>query len=598
MAKSDRPARRKPVQPVPGRRRAQRAPGAAGKLAAREAPSSRGLIERILDTPHAALVVRQLRPEVLHRVIQTCGLEDSAELVALATPIQLQRVFDLDLWRPDRPGMDEQLDADRFATWIEVLMEAGAAAAAEKLAGMDADLVITALAQHILVFDSAAVAPPPPEDDDAAPIVRAPDQLTREVGGYLLEAKRSGAWEPIVDLLLALGEGHPEYFQRVMRGCRTLSNSGFELDGLDDLLSNTEQDMFDLAIAREQRREQQGYLTPAQARAFLQSARQVDRRQATAPPQSPIARAYFRAAATSAPEEPDAEWSGQPPTAPALPAGPEERPVSTVDEQSAAMATVLDVLFEAGVLTQQPRALLAGASSDTAAPLARLHSEMELARQTDAAAWSRRTEELAFLANALVSGCSIQSRPITPKEASDAAAAICNLGLENWPASWRPGQTTGQSSSTHEAGGSPSDTFLVTHDLIGVFQVGWTVLYEDVCMDVADRLGRILAEVQTGHPDVRAGLASLRFALAQARRDGLPWRAAPALDVIIMLDKPAWAALIALFDECPVMHAALDALRLSSTRPIDNSAFAFISENRHIAAIREFLHILPRLLRD
>ena len=83
-----------------------------------------------------------------------------------------------------------------------------------------------------------------------------------------------------------------------MRGCRTLSNAGFELDGLDDLLSDTEQDMFDLAIAREQRREQQGYLTPAQARAFLQSARQVDRSQTAAPPQSPIARAYFHAAAS------------------------------------------------------------------------------------------------------------------------------------------------------------------------------------------------------------------------------------------------------------------------------------------------------------
>jgi hypothetical protein len=356
--------------------------------------------------------------------------------------------------------------------------------------------------------------------------------------------------------------------------------------------------MFDLAIAREQRREQQGYLTPAQARAFLQSARQVDRRQTAAPPPSPIARAYFHAAAAYEPEQPDAEWSGQPRPAPALPAGSDERPVSTVDEQSAAMATVLDVLFEAGVLTQQPRALLAGASSDAAAPLPRLHAQMERARQTDAAAWSTRTEELAFLANALVAGSSIQSRPITPKEASHAAAGICNLGLENWPASWLSDQTTGRASSTHEGGGSLPDAFLVSHDLIGVFQVGWTVLYEDVCVYVAEQLAHILAEVQTGNPDVRAGLTSLRFALARARRDRMPWRAAPALDVIIMLDKPAWAALIGLFDECPVMHAALDAVRVSSTRPIDNAAFEFISENRHIAAIREFLHILPRLLRD
>src|SRR5204862_7537215 len=113
----------------------------------REPPEPRGLLERILDTPHLAQVVPRLKPEVLHRVIQTCGLEDCADLVALATPDQLQAVFDLDLWRPPRPGLDEQLDPDRFGQWLEVLMESGAAVAAQKLAGVDLDLVIAALAQ-------------------------------------------------------------------------------------------------------------------------------------------------------------------------------------------------------------------------------------------------------------------------------------------------------------------------------------------------------------------------------------------------------------------------------------------------------------------
>jgi len=42
------------------------------------------------------------------------------------------RVFDLDLWRGDRPGRDEQLDAHRFGIWLEVLMESGATVAAQK----------------------------------------------------------------------------------------------------------------------------------------------------------------------------------------------------------------------------------------------------------------------------------------------------------------------------------------------------------------------------------------------------------------------------------------------------------------------------------
>ena len=98
----------------------------------------RALLERILHTPHLAHVVPRLRPEVLHKVIETCGLEDCGDLVALTTPAQLQQVFDLDLWRPARPGLDEQFDPDRFAVWLEVLVESGAEVAAQKLTGVEA----------------------------------------------------------------------------------------------------------------------------------------------------------------------------------------------------------------------------------------------------------------------------------------------------------------------------------------------------------------------------------------------------------------------------------------------------------------------------
>src|ERR1700716_3841345 len=96
----------------------------------------RPLLDRILETPHLAHVVPRLPPEMLHRVIQSCGLEDCGELVALATPDQLKGVFDLDLWRTGHPRADEQFDADRFGVWLEVLMESGGLVAAQKLAEM------------------------------------------------------------------------------------------------------------------------------------------------------------------------------------------------------------------------------------------------------------------------------------------------------------------------------------------------------------------------------------------------------------------------------------------------------------------------------
>ena len=69
---------------------------------------SRPLLDRLLNTPDLAKMVPHLRPDVLHRVIQRCGLEDCAELVAFATPEQLARILDVDIWRVRTPGVDER----------------------------------------------------------------------------------------------------------------------------------------------------------------------------------------------------------------------------------------------------------------------------------------------------------------------------------------------------------------------------------------------------------------------------------------------------------------------------------------------------------
>ena len=86
------------------------------------------------------------------------------------------------------------------------------------------------------------------------------DGLTCDVGGYLLVARRTDSWDAIVAVLMSLDAEHHDYFHQVMRGCRSLSNSRPEVDGLDDLLSDGDQVMFDLAFDREQRREKQGYV--------------------------------------------------------------------------------------------------------------------------------------------------------------------------------------------------------------------------------------------------------------------------------------------------------------------------------------------------
>jgi hypothetical protein len=509
---------------------------------------SRPLLDRLLNTPDLAKAVPHLQPEVLHRVIQTCGLEDSAEFVALATPAQLGRILDLDVWRLHTPGADEAFDVERFGVWLEVLMQCGAPVAAEKLTGLDLELVVAGFSRHTAVFDHAAVSSYTTLDGDCVPGRASSDAPTAEIGGYLIEARRLSAWDTIVDLLAFLHTEHAEYFQRLMRGCVRLSNGPREADGFHALLDDPEQDLFDLACDREARREEQGYVTPAQARAFMQASRQLQL-DGDQPPHHPLARAYFRGLEPATATEGDAPGR----SAGLLPASPPD--AVTPDVEPAAMIEVVEILRDAGVLQDEPRALLAPADGGP--------SRVALI-QDYVGSHPESAPHLAYLANAIVAGCSIQARPFTPHEGSEAAAAICNLGLENWPPHW------------HEV------------DLVTAFQVGWTVLHRDVSIYAAERLIEVIAGLRCGDRDVRLRLHGLRRQLVESVRDAAPWRARNHLDVIVMLDAPSWAALLALLDECPVLHRAILGAR-DRRLAIDPSDYQFISQNSDLGVVREFM---------
>jgi hypothetical protein len=554
------------------------------KPARQNATDGRGLLDRILNTPGLEHVVPRLRPDLLHRVIQTCGLEDCGEIVALATPEQLASVFDLDLWRAAKAGLDEQFDADRFGVWLEVLVESGAAAAAQKIAGMDVDLVINGLAQHTLVYDLAAVTPYETTDGELitfyADAIRVFDNgLTFDVGGYLLMARRADSWDSIVEVLTSLYAWYPDYFHQVMQGCRALSNSGREIDGLDDLLSEGDQAMLDLAVDREGRREKQGYVTPAQARAFLQMSRELPLGSDAMPPVNPLASAYFRAIDRTATADADSASS----SACFLAAGSEAQ--LAPEDSADAVAAVFEVLLDAGILAQPARALLSG-SEGRAPRLGHIRARLEFTLDQDPAAHSARSEELAYLANTLMAGCSIQARPFTEQEASDAAIAICNLGLENWPPHWLPANAT-----------APPISFLIDQDLVSVFQVGWTVLHCEVGMYAAEQLIAALDRMRCNDREIQAELDALRIKMAKHWQAGAPWRARDAMDVIATLDLLAWAVLLALIDECPALHSGVSASRDSRTLSVSASDFEFISENSQIASVREFMRSLPETLR-
>ena len=226
-----------------------------------------------------------------------------------------------------------------------------------------------------------------------------------------------------------------------------------------------------------------------------------------------------------------------------------------------------------------------------------MQAHMQVVCYRDAAAFSMRSQEIAYLANTILVGCSIQMRPPSPQQASDAAVAVCNLGLENWPHRWLTGQARSGSSRPGADRALP-ENFLIEHDLVSVFQVGWTVLYRHVSMYSAERLIRILTRLRSADSETQSGLNALRAEMTLQWKAGEPWRAREALDVIMILDMPAWATLVGLLDEYPIMHAGLSASRGSHARTVNASAFEFISSNRQIASIHDFMRSLPATLQS
>ena len=526
-------------------------------------PQSTSALARLLDTPHLAQVVSRLTPEVLHQVIQHHGLDACGALVAAATPQQVTAILDLDLWRPAAAGGTEQFDVPRFGAWLEALMEEGEAVAARVIAEMDASLAMAGLSRYVRVFDPGIFEPTFSSDDEREWNGPQPsDDNECEVGGYTIRARTADTWDAIVGLLATLNDDHPRVFHALMCGCRDLSSSTPEEDGLDDLLLAPEQALHDVALEREQRRTQQGYLSAEDARAFLTLARRPARR-GSAPAMNPIAAAYFRDLSTtmSATDEP---------------APREERSVASVPDAdlAASLDAVAEVMAEAGIAATQPRALL-GPADATATRITPLEPLMEQVLTSHPTAYLARNQELTFLANALLAGCSVYTRAFTIREAWDAAVGICNLALDR---------------------GAVPDAYLAEHDLIAEFEAGWRLLHQEVSLFVADCLVATLAELRTVDEETQRDLDRLRRELQRERGAGTPWCAAESLEVMAILDTPVWACLCGLLSECPVVPDALTAILDRRTSAVSATAFASFTRRAQIDRVHELGARLRNLL--
>jgi hypothetical protein len=386
-------------------------------LSRRHVPPSTDLLRRILERPGLVSAVRELPGAVLGRLIDRIGLEDAGELVALASTAQLERVFDDDLWRADRTGGDETFRPERFALWLRVMLEAGEAALVQRLCELPQDLLALAVQRLVLVLDMDVVAEQLGwAGEEGEPIERALESSTfEEWEEFRLIARDRDAWDDIWNALLALDREHHERLRSILEQCCAMSTEYISgQGGLYQVLTAHEMLDSDVAAARDDRRVAEGFISPADARAFLDLAK----RGKAGDERDPITRAYFRGL-----QGPKMESTTQPAPAPA--------PVADAHDL-AALLREAEVIAPAPASARLLPALDGGDSKQEQAHLIAPLFEQAMSdlRQHDPERFSARVREVGYLVNVWIAGGTHQGRRPRPVEALEMVLRTCEAALQ------------------------------------------------------------------------------------------------------------------------------------------------------------------------
>jgi len=350
-------------------------------LAKQPGSSSTKLLMRILEQPGLVASVQAMSPAQLGELIDQVGLEDAGELVALASTAQLERILDDDLWRAERAGGDETFHPERFALWLRVMMEAGEAVLVQRLCELPEDLLALAVHRLVLVIDMEVN-----EEqlswagEEAEPIEQALENAVfEEWEEFRVIAREPDAWDDVWSALLSLDRDHHDRLRAILEQCCAMSTEYISgQGGLYQVLTSAEMLESDVAAARDDRRVAEGFVSPADARAFLELAR----RPVAGEDRDPITRAYFRA----------------------LP-GEQELDFPARGDDVTALA--------------RPRHLVA--------PL--FEQAMSDLREREPRVFAARVRELGYLVNVWMAGGTHEGRRPRPVEALELVLRTCEAGL-------------------------------------------------------------------------------------------------------------------------------------------------------------------------
>ncbi len=251
--------------------------------------TSRNLLAQLLEEPDLTKQIARLDGEELKYLVAEVGLEDSGELLALASPHQLLALFDEALWTSDEAD-EELLDLELLVTLLEVLQWADPKALAEKLTTLSEEFVVLAVGSLVSVWPTDFIEAHAEADPNGQVEKKLMSQYMEEFDNHLVLSRSGDGWDTVVDLLTTWNQDHPELLERILLQLSAANVS--EVSEPDELISALEgmDEVRELAVAeREERRAAKGYVSISDARAFLRLPPSTKKGERDA-----ISNAYFR----------------------------------------------------------------------------------------------------------------------------------------------------------------------------------------------------------------------------------------------------------------------------------------------------------------
>jgi hypothetical protein len=495
------------------------------------APSS--LIRSLTRHPALPALMRELPPHDAARLIQRVGVMDATELMVAMPATALLRTLDESVWKQPAPGAAEQVDADELVEWFEAWLDIGETFLLERLAAMADDYLVLLLARVVAVDSTNRYA----EADDAFEAVAAQCHDDAERFGPFVVTTLHAAHREVLRLVLdALWIEDRERLWRILNRLDAMPEDeggrrGWTATALD---VEAERNAFRAGI---------GFVSADDARALLAGAEASTAHEILALAEyDPLTARLLgggevqAAAHPIAAEDVEAEAQGSS-TAGAL----------VASEASAGELESLRAMLEAAELidTHAPLRLLAQTGESGEPPLTTLLRSLAA---EDPPGFERAMRELAYLANILRVGVTLDARALTNTEAREAAFATCAIGVELARA--RAGRNLAR-----EPG------------LIRYFMLGWralAALRDHVAPAFEAAFERMAAswlrdEVESGLRDLRAALAKRAF--AEAREC--------VIFLSIAFDSGACQAITRLLDVIPRDGASR---WITSTRDLDRIA--------------------------